>query len=621
MIKSLAYEDDVSKWDSDANIESLDLTCTDFEAPLVKDFPKLKRFRAVSCNKLNQITFENCPELEAVDLHYCERLVSLSFVNCPKISAIDVSICASMRAITGNCLHNVRYLSAYRTRIERIDGMESLQYLDLRLRSRMKFNLSNYPVLEQLALNERNIDMESLLEHECLEVVSITQGKVFSSTASIPSKSLKYLRLGEGGQIVGPYPESITIFGDELIQGEIKRETKTSKWKSAALLLYGPWGIPPVDLLPRYKNIDPVCSPPKGINVNMAVSAISGAIYGSAVMDMIGAGVEFWKKDPALVALRQPFDMTWSHPSITRHSCAFLKGTPTDDTSQAVLIMRSLIETQQRIVMANGKNVFKVGPIFVDGKDFAVKLMDWAQYGHQEHKQSGGLGMGNTVYEVISSPFYASSPFDCAKHVWENSGRRAAANGSIMRNAPCGAMMFWDENVVVKLAEIFCKFTHWDPRCVFSCICAALLESRLIQKAARIISDVDIDKTIEDAECLTEDISKYQREINHYVYAKTIEELDLGSAEKIGYTLKALGAAIWALRYATSFTDGMERIISQGGDSDTNGAVAGALLGAKFGFRGIPKCTIELMHTNEWIMKELEAFLKIMDLPAPERIW
>lgn len=618
MIKSLAYEDDIKTWDTDKDIISLDLTSTNFNAETVKNFPKLKRFRAAMCRELKEITFTNCPELEAVDLHTCAYLKKVEFIDCPNITAIDVSFSINLKSLSGNSFKNLRYLSACSTQIEKLVPMPSIQYLDIDFRNKIKFNLKDYPNLEDLTMNQNDISMEELLKHKHLERVTISYAKITSKSEKTVSKSLKYLQIGQNCTIVGPTPSSITVYDQNLIQGNIERETRRSNWKSAYLLLYGPWGIPPVDLTPRTDNVVPVCPHPEGINIEKAVDAIAGAIYGSAVMDMIGVGVEFWNTDEARIALRQPFDMTWSHPLVHAHSSHFLKGTPTDDTSQAILIMRSLISAQQK---EPKENTFLAGPLNVDGEDFALRLIDWAKNGHAEHKHPGGLGLGRTVYTVSSLRDYPSNPIKCSKKVWIGSGQNAAANGAVMRNSPCGAMMFWDEKVVVKLAELFCKFTHYDPRCVFSCICAALLESRYIQKAAGMIPDVDIDATIREAKSLTEDIKNYEKSVTTYVNAKTVEELKLGEPYSIGYTLKALGAAIWALRYATSFTDGMEKILSQGGDSDTNGAVVGALLGAKFGFKGIPESTLKLMHTNEWIMKDLQAFLKIMDLPAPERIW
>ena len=54
------------------------------------------------------------------------------------------------------------------------------------------------------------------------------------------------------------------------------------------------------------------------------------------------------------------------------------------------------------------------------------------------------------------------------------------------------------------------------------------------------------------------------------------------------YTVKTLGAGLWALRQLPGFEETLAPIINAGGDTDTNGAVAGAVLGARLGSVGIP---------------------------------
>nr|WP_297102929.1 ADP-ribosylglycohydrolase family protein [uncultured Prevotella sp.] len=59
--------------------------------------------------------------------------------------------------------------------------------------------------------------------------------------------------------------------------------------------------------------------------------------------------------------------------------------------------------------------------------------------------------------------------------------------------------------------------------------------------------------------------------------------------KSMGYTLRTLGAALWAYWHVTSYKEGILKIVLSGGDADTNAAVAGAILGAKFGINPIPE--------------------------------
>lgn len=75
--------------------------------------------------------------------------------------------------------------------------------------------------------------------------------------------------------------------------------------------------------------------------------------------------------------------------------------------------------------------------------------------------------------------------------------------------------------------------------------------------------------------------------------------LDLDESISMGYTLRTLSAALWCYWHSTSFEDGLLAVVNEGGDADTNGAVACAILGAKFGYRSIPKNYIVNLHNRE----------------------
>jgi len=90
------------------------------------------------------------------------------------------------------------------------------------------------------------------------------------------------------------------------------------------------------------------------------------------------------------------------------------------------------------------------------------------------------------------------------------------------------------------------------------------------------------------------------------------EGLNPCEPDTMGYTLKAMASGLWAVKNATSFQDGLHKVIYEGGDADTNGAVAGSLLGARFGFFNIPEYLVKgLIYEHElWRrIKILESLL------------
>ena len=60
------------------------------------------------------------------------------------------------------------------------------------------------------------------------------------------------------------------------------------------------------------------------------------------------------------------------------------------------------------------------------------------------------------------------------------------------------------------------------------------------------------------------------------------------ASEHRGHTLLTMQMGLWAALTPLSFEDALVKVVSAGGDTDTNGAVAGAVLGAQYGAAAIP---------------------------------
>ena len=60
-----------------------------------------------------------------------------------------------------------------------------------------------------------------------------------------------------------------------------------------------------------------------------------------------------------------------------------------------------------------------------------------------------------------------------------------------------------------------------------------------------------------------------------------------------GWVLIAFRNALWQLLHAPSLEEGIVDTVMRGGDTDTNAAICGALLGAVYGLRAIPERWVE----------------------------
>jgi ADP-ribosylglycohydrolase len=68
-----------------------------------------------------------------------------------------------------------------------------------------------------------------------------------------------------------------------------------------------------------------------------------------------------------------------------------------------------------------------------------------------------------------------------------------------------------------------------------------------------------------------------------------LRELRLDDPMDMGYTLKAMQVGLWCLVERPELEQGLIAVVSLGGDADTNGAVAGAALGACAGAGELPR--------------------------------
>ena len=626
-MKSYAYLDDTNGWDSDKNIQIIDFISSKFPSSQIIDFSKLQIFRAARCEECKNLKFINLPELQAIDISI-SGVKELLIENCPKLKAIDASFCQDLSKIEGT-FPSLEYLSVSASPLSSFPKTPQLKFLCAEWMS-IDPPIFSYPKLEACfihnTVSENSYTLSQISKCKSLILFSIKNAKINLNSLSWFSHLL-YLDLSKctiTGNI-DSFPNLYIIDQDGVSHGQLKEANFT--YLDSARILYGPYPIPHCDISPlplssststpqqsissdeqaiQNEGAIPIYSfPGNSSEAKRASEKICGSIFGCAVMDMIGLGVEFLMKPVSSMLLARPLDITWTHPRVSMHTGSFVRGTSTDDTSQAVLIMRSIVAHPE-----------------IELKDFAARLIEWMKKGHEEHKHGGGLGLGKTVKRVITDPNYVLDPISVAKSVYMDSN--AQSNGAVMRTAPTGCFCFWDEATVIRNAKSFCRATHYAPTCVFSTVCVSLLISRYLQNDS-FGSIEDIDKTIQDSIKETEDLDETMlSEIEKYTSVKNVEELELGINHNIGYTLKTCGAGIWAAKYADSYIDGLVKVIREGGDSDTNGAVVGSILGAKIGFSKLPIDLIRYMFDGPWLYREITLFLRTMNLdppPFPNFVW
>lgn len=300
-----------------------------------------------------------------------------------------------------------------------------------------------------------------------------------------------------------------------------------------------------------------------------------GALFGQAIGDALGLGTEFMTKTEAKEIYP---DGLKEYSQIIRdyHRSKFQQGMWSDDTDMMLCIANAIIEDK-------GINLHTI----------ARNFKNWLY-------APDTRGVGQTTYKVLAIADYVENPQQVAELIWRMSRTKNAANGAIMRTAVIGLLK---ENVA-RTAEDVCKLTHFDPRCIGSCVIISEIISHLVWK----------NEELSYAQILAIG-NQYDKSIAEYIdkaYYNGIESLELDEPSSIGYTLKALGAALWCFFNARNFEEGLLAVVNEAGDADTNAAVACAVLGAKFGYEAIPKRYVDGLMKREYLSKVINDLMAVL---------
>jgi ADP-ribosylglycohydrolase len=175
---------------------------------------------------------------------------------------------------------------------------------------------------------------------------------------------------------------------------------------------------------------------------------------------------------------------------------------------------------------------------------------------------------------------------------WAQSGTpNAEGNGSAMRVAPMGLFFHRNIEAAVKMARVDSRITHGSLEAEVGAIAVAVGISLLAQHSAT--RDTLIHKVIE-----------WTGSTGTQVHARLFNVLgvlkrDLSTNEKVvdtlvemgtgGHVIQTVPAAFLAFCATRSFKDAIECAIRAGGDTDTVGAITGALAGTAYGIEQVAR--------------------------------
>lgn len=296
---------------------------------------------------------------------------------------------------------------------------------------------------------------------------------------------------------------------------------------------------------------------------------VVGSVLGLALGDALGAPFEFLRSHNVPNPL-PAFERPWlGRPA----------GSTTDDTAMARNLVRSLVARQG-----------------FDADDLLARHLEWFR--------SEPPDVGTLVGRVLRRVERGEDAAAAAHSIWSERGPEVSAgNGSVMYCAPLGVAYANRPDDLHELAPALSALTHDDGRCRTACLAvtlgvAALVRGHAAEDAARTaLSAVEDLDGGEELEFLVEAAGS----------SRAIDGPDQG------FCLFTAGVAFQALVNGGDAETELRRVVSLGGDADTNAAVAGALLGARDGTHGLPAPWLGRLEDADPIRTEAEALVPLAE--------
>ncbi|HET9249619.1 MAG TPA: ADP-ribosylglycohydrolase family protein, partial [Actinomycetota bacterium] len=212
--------------------------------------------------------------------------------------------------------------------------------------------------------------------------------------------------------------------------------------------------------------------------------------------------------------------------------------------------------------------------------------------------------VGTLTGRVLRRIASGEHPATVAQEVWNERGPEVSAgNGSVMYCAPLGLAYAHRPERLLELAPALSALTHVDGRCrtavtAVTLAAAALVRGEPAEDAARAaLTAVEDLEGGEELEFLVEAVGG----------SRAIDGPDQG------FCLFTAGVAFQALVRPGDVETELRRVVALGGDTDTNAAVAGALLGARDGVAGLPAAWLGRLLEADAIRREAEALVPLAE--------
>lgn len=278
-----------------------------------------------------------------------------------------------------------------------------------------------------------------------------------------------------------------------------------------------------------------------------------GCLLGLACGDALGRPVEF-KSAERIASQHGTVTEMLGHGTHGQPA-----GTITDDTEMALCIAESLVDRRG-----------------FDPADVAERFVDWLD--------SGPFDIGLMTRDSLTRLKRGSSWDEAGVDVWESRPEGSnAGNGSVMRCAP-HAIAFRDfEEELAHVSRLSSAITHADPRCQWGCVI-------LNRTLANLICDEPdpLKEALEQTQVAPDELRTVLTRVQKAVDGERDRTAFESRLSTTGYVVDSLQAGLYFGLSTDSVESAIVQAVNSGGDTDTVGAIAGAVAGARFGSTNVP---------------------------------
>lgn len=295
------------------------------------------------------------------------------------------------------------------------------------------------------------------------------------------------------------------------------------------------------------------------------VSRARGALLGLVAGNQLGVPTEHLG---TAAAIRKAF------PNGIRDLTPPPKNSPYDDDAAMALLLG------ESLLASNG----------FDAADVARRWVKWMKV--------DGRGIGLTTKRALTLIDRGKAPFEAGRLALQENPSRSAGNGSVMRCLPVALRYHDDIERLIRVSTQQAAITHADERCTWAAAAVNLAARELLYGNIYFIDEV--------VHRIGDRAPRPLRDAIHRVPREGEGDLPIAVEGEAGYVVHCVEIAFWFVTHDRTLEEALIFLAQAGGDTDTNAAVAGALLGARYGEAGLPPQWVEQVIGAEGIARLAE---------------